>query len=143
MAVPEKNLTVQTKELQIAKWAEADADGKLCVLGGVLPYKMCNSDGTGMPLVKYKDFGADVIRFGAGEGVLNHTHEGDHILIVMKGVGFVEYNGVDHELTPGTCYLIPGHVDHAIKATTELVLIAVGNCHRALDSEDRMTPLFK
>lgn len=142
MAITEKNLTARAEEIQIAKWAEADTDGNLSVFGGVLPYKMCNSDGTGLPLLKYKDFGADIIRFAAGEGVMNHTHEGDHILIVIKGVGFVEYNGVDHDLEPGTCYLIPGYVDHAIKATTDLVLIAVGNSHRPLDSEERMTPLF-
>lgn len=130
-------------ELQVAKWADADGNGVISFSGGALQYKMCNSDGTGMPLLKYKDFGADIIRFAAEEGVMNHTHEGEHILFVIKGYGLVEYNGVDYELKPGICYLIPGHVDHAIKATTELVLIAVGNNHRPLDSEERMTPVIK
>lgn len=130
------------EDIQIAKWAEIGAGGTFAVSGGALPFKMCNSDGTGLPLLKHQDFGADIIRFGASEGVKNHIHDGDHILFVIKGEGFVEYDGVDYQLEPGTCYLIPGNVDHAIKATTELVLIAVGNQHRPLDSEERMTPIF-
>jgi hypothetical protein len=36
---------------------------------------------------------------------------------------------------------VPGAVDHAIHAREDLVLIAVGNNHRPLDSSDRMTPI--
>ncbi len=127
-------------ELQIARWANANANGQINVEAGIRPIQMCNSDGTGIPLLKLHEFGADIIRFGPKEGVRNHTHEGDHILFVIKGEGFVEYDGTDHVLEPGLCYLIPGHIDHAIKATTELVLIAVGNNHEPLASEARMTP---
>jgi len=100
---------------------------------------MVNSDATGLPLLKLSEFGTDIIRFDAGKGVNNHTHDGDHMLFVLKGKGFVEYNGVDHALRPGLCYLILGFVDHAIKATTELVLIAVGNKHFPVDSWERMS----
>lgn len=125
-------------DIQISRWADLGADGTLSIPSGIRPIQMCSSDGTGSPLVKIDTFGADVIRFDAGKGVTNHTHEGAHILFVIKGSGFVEYDGVDHALEPGVCYLVPSMVDHAIKATTELVLIAVGNDHRALDSQDRL-----
>lgn len=124
--------------IQVAKWGHMNTNGDIAIESGVRPIQMCNSDGTGTPLLRYKHFGADVIRFGAGEGVKNHVHEGDHILFVVKGEGFVEYHGKDTPLYPGLCYLVPGNVDHAIKATTELILIAVGNNHRTLDSIERM-----
>ena len=133
-----KNIKIVTPEIQISRWADLGNNGNLNVPTGPRPIQMCSSDGTGSPLVKIGTFGADVIRFDAGKGVTNHTHEGAHILFVIKGSGFVEYDGVDHALEPGVCYLVPSMVDHAIKATTELVLIAVGNDHRALDSEDRL-----
>jgi quercetin dioxygenase-like cupin family protein len=128
-------------EIQIAQFADLTESGFLTAKEGERPFKMCHSDGTGLPLLKLGKFGADVIRFAANEGVANHTHEGDHMLFVIKGTGFVEYNGTDHALHPGVCYLIPGHVDHAVKATTELVLIAVGNNHFPVDSEQRLEPI--
>lgn len=129
--------------IQISRWAKLDSSNSLIVESGVRPIPMCNSDGTGEPLLKIDSFGADVIRFGANEGVMNHTHEGDHILIVIKGEGFVECNKFDYPLEPGVCYMIPGNEEHAIKATTELVMIAVGNNHQALNSEARMNPVLE
>lgn len=138
------DLKKQPKDgLQIAKWADVLANGELSVKGGILPLQMCHSDGTGLPLLKDGNFGADIIRFAAGKGVMNHTHEGAHILIVIKGTGFVEYNSIDYDLEPGLCYLIPSNVDHAIKATTELMLIAVGNNHRPVDSTERLDVVQK
>jgi mannose-6-phosphate isomerase-like protein (cupin superfamily) len=64
-------------------------------------------------------------------------------LFVLRGSGIVEYNGEANPLYPGLCYLIPGSVDHAIKAHENLVLIAVGNDHRPLDSNERMDPVYK
>lgn len=138
------NLKRQTTEygLQIARWAGISSNGDLTVTGGTLPYQMCNSDGTGLPLLKDGQFGADIIRFAPGKGVMNHTHEGAHILIVIKGTGLVECNGVNYLLEPGVCYLIPSYVDHAIKAETELMMIAVGNDHRPVDSQERMQPVY-
>lgn len=123
---------------QIAQWATPDDDGALRVDGGVRAIQMANSDGTGSPLVKNNTFGADVIRFGPGEGVVNHTHVGAHILFVIKGDGVVEYEGVEHALRPGLCYMIPSMVRHAIRAKSDLVLIAVGDDHRDLASVERM-----
>lgn len=131
------------EKIQISRWATLDSNNQLFVESGIRPIKMCNSDGTGSPLLKLKAFGADVIRFDANEGVMNHTHDGDHILIVIKGDGFVEYNGIDYPLEAGVCYMVPGEVDHAIKAKSELIMIAVGNDHQVLDSEARMTPVVE
>jgi quercetin dioxygenase-like cupin family protein len=128
--------------IQISRWANILENEELSVSSGARPIQMCNSDGTGEPLVKIDKFGADVIRFAPGKGVMNHTHEGAHILFAIKGTGFVEYDGIDYALEPGVCYLVPSMVDHAIKATTELILIAVGNDHRALDSIERMEPVY-
>lgn len=128
-------------DIQIAEWAACDENGNLSIASGIDLIQMYESDGKGSPLLKFNKFGADIIQFGAGKGVQNHTHEGDHILFVVSGTGFVEYNGKDYPLKPGLCYLIPGNVDHAIKATTELVLIAVGNNHQPLESSARMTPV--
>ena len=125
-------------DIQIGHFAEHSTESGLVVQSGRRPIQMMNSDGTGTPLVCSGKFGADVIRFGPGEGVTNHTHVGEHILFVIKGTGFVEYEGVDYELKPGVCYLVASMADHAIKATEELVLIAVGNDHRPLGSYERM-----
>lgn len=122
--------------IQIARWADHILPS--IDVGDKFPIKMCNSDGKGRPLLKEGDFGADIIRFASGDGVKNHTHQGSHILFVVSGGGFVEYNGQNHVLEPGVCYLIPSMVDHAIKATSELVLIVVGNNHRNLSSPERL-----
>ncbi|MDD3040661.1 cupin domain-containing protein [Bacteroides sp.] len=142
MSVLKIKVGQEVPPIQITRWADMLENEVLSVPSGVRPIKMCNSDGTGSPLVKIDKFGADVIRFPAGQGVMNHTHEGAHILFAIKGTGFVEYDGVDYALEPGVCYLVPSMVDHAIKATTELILIAVGNDHRALDSVERMEPVY-
>ncbi len=135
--------TLTVPLLQIATWAEYDKNRNLVIDGGVRPIQMCNSNGTGSPLLSFNEFGADIIRFAAKEGVMNHTHEGDHILFVLKGSGVVEYNQAEFPLYPGLCYLIPGEVDHAIRAEEDLVMIAVGNKHRTLDSVERMVPVNK
>ena len=125
-----------------AKWAENE-NGQIVPISGKLPIQMLHSDATGLPLVSVDGFGADIIRFESGKGVTNHTHKGAHILFVLKGTGFVEYEGTDYPLQVGVVYMIPGNVDHAIKATTELVLIAVGNDHKPLDSEERLSVIEK
>ena len=137
-----KKSKTKLSAIQISQWAEVTENGEILVPSGVRPIQMCNSDGTGSPLLKDGLFGADIIRFPPKGGVMNHVHEGAHILIVIKGSGYVEYNGTDYELQPGVCYLIPGNVDHAIKASSELVMIAVGNDHRLLSSQDRMQPII-
>ena len=105
---------------------------------------MHQSDATGQPLLLDGKFGADIIRFPAGGQVDTHVHDGAHMLFCLAGAGVVEYGSPSdadlesHSLYPGLCYLIPGQVPHAIRATTDLVLIAVGNDHRPVGSPARL-----
>lgn len=124
--------------IQISRFAECSSELGLIVKSGKRPIQMVNSDATGGPLVACDGFGADVIRFGPAETVANHTHVGAHILFVIKGSGWVEYEGTNHELEAGMCYLIPSMANHAIKAKDELVLIAVGNDHREVGCAERL-----
>jgi quercetin dioxygenase-like cupin family protein len=126
------------RPIQITRWASVDENGKISIISGQREIKMCNSDGTATPLLKEGTFGADIIRFGPNEGVENHTHPGAHMLFTIKGHGVVEYEGISYPLEPGVCYLIPSQVEHAIKAGTELVLLAIGNDHRPAGSLERM-----
>ncbi len=116
-------------------------DGKVVIDLSEINQPMANSGGLGKALVSLNEFGADLIYFSQGKGVQNHTHEGDHILFTLSGTGYVIFEGEEHELEPGVCYLVPGNVDHAIKAETDLVLIACGNKHFPVDSPLRMTPV--
>ena len=106
-----------------------------------LPIQVVASDGTALPLVKDGSFGADVIRFSAGEGVNTHSHAGAHILFVIDGEGTVEYGDEDHPLRPGITYLVPEWQPHAIRAKTDLLLLAVGNDHQPPGSTERLVPL--
>jgi quercetin dioxygenase-like cupin family protein len=129
-----------------AKWADF-AEGQLKSIEGKQPLQMQHSDGTALPLVlddsTPNKFGADIIRFPAGKGVGLHTHVGSHILMVTKGTGILVYSEERHEMFPGMIYLVPSNIPHAIKATTELVLIAVGNDHRPADSSERLDVVQK
>ena len=103
---------------------------------------MHHSDGTARPLVidssQENGFGADIIRFAAGEGVGLHKHLGAHILMVTRGRGTLTYNKEKYEMFEGMVYIIPSNVPHAIAAETEMVLVAVGNDHQPADSEARL-----
>lgn len=122
-----------------AIFAPRDAGGRLAPNAGrELQFEMHNSDGTGEPLVKHEKFGADLVRFKAGKGVAMHVHEGSHILFCLDGKGFVDYGPQPHQLSPGVCYLVPGLQPHAIRATTDLLLIAVGDDYRPVDSPARL-----
>lgn len=122
-----------------AKWAEC-AEDQLVPFRGPLPLQMKHSDGTALPLVSFQQesFGADVVRFDRGKGVGLHTHIGSHILLVVSGTGTLTYDRDRYTMFPGMIYLIPSHVPHAIYASSELVLIAVGNAHQPADSYERL-----
>ncbi|MCB0747758.1 MAG: cupin domain-containing protein [Ignavibacteriae bacterium] len=101
-------------------------------------FEMANSDGKGLPLISHDGFGADLIKFDEGKAVEKHVHPGAHILFVFKGTGTLGYYDQEHNLEPGLIYLIPSNVPHSIHATSELVLLAVGNDHRPVWSDERM-----
>lgn len=105
---------------------------------GRLPVRMARSEATALPLFKVGQLGADVIRFPAGGRVPDHTHIGGHVLYVLSGTGWVDYDGVPWELAPGRAYLIPPMVRHGIRAETELTLLAVADNHRPAGSGERL-----
>ncbi len=130
-------------EIQIAKFADVSKNGDLKIHSGERPIDMKHSDGTAQELLLLWKFWADVIRFDAGKWVSNHTHPGDHILLTLKWEWFVEYDGVDHALKPWVAYMVPWSVDHAIKATSELILMSIANDHRPAWSEERLDVVEK
>jgi quercetin dioxygenase-like cupin family protein len=108
---------------------------------GNQPLTMSSSDATARILVETTtgEFGADLLRFPAGGRVPMHTHVGDHVLIVIRGDGVLKTGGDDMSLEPGLIYLVESNVPHEIVATTELVLIAIGNDRRPPESAERLT----
>lgn len=114
--------------LSIARWD----------VSGELPVPMASSDARGLELVKRGPFAADLIRFPPGGAVREHTHPGDHILVVVEGRGWLEYDGEPHRLERGHIYLVPGHIRHAILAETELTLVSVADDHRDVGSPERL-----
>jgi len=127
------------RELQTAEWAGYE-NGNFVIDGNKRPIQMMNSDGTGSPLLKNGPLGADIIHFGAKEGVAEHTHVGQHVLFVLRGLGVVKYDGVDNSLYPGKAYLVESWAPHAIYAGEDdsLVLLVVGDDHRSLGDPARM-----
>lgn len=124
------------KKLSSARWDEpAYSDSPF-------PHQMANSDATGIGLVKYGKFGADMIRFKPGKKVGPHTHPGDHVLICVRGKGILWYDGVQKQIDRGFIYMVPGDVPHAVyadpKSEEDLVLFAIGNDHQPVDSSDRL-----
>jgi quercetin dioxygenase-like cupin family protein len=105
------------------------------------PVKMAHSVATGQALVTNGQLGCDLIRLGAGQGFVPHTHPGDHLLIVLGGQGTVTLGGNIHPTEAGQVYLVPGAVPHAVGAITEHVILAVGSPHKAVDDESRMQPV--
>ncbi len=108
---------------------------------GAQSVQMVASDATTRVLVENASglFGADLLRFPAGGMVPMHTHVGDHILIVFCGLGELLCEREPICLQPGLIYLIPGNVPHQINATTELVLVAIGNDRRPPGSKERLS----
>lgn len=123
--------------LRIVRWADTDEDA-LLVGDHPRARKMANSDASGEPILSNGFLGCDVIRFGPGEGAPPHTHEGNHILLVLRGWGRVLVEGKPYALEPGLAYFIEGSKVHSIEAETSLVLMAIGDQHRPVDSEARM-----
>jgi len=137
---PPKPLTHLTEDrgLRLAKWADCFND-QLIIDNAQRALKMANSDATGEPLLSNGSLGADIIRFAAGEGVKTHTHEGDHILLALYGRGRIIWNGIPYEVKAGEAYLVEGKMPHSIEAETDFVLMAIGNKHYPVNSQERMS----
>ena len=130
--------------LRIVKWAKPGGSGAfgvqdLLVSLAARPIRMAHSPATGQALLSNGQLGVDVIRLAAGEAFTPHTHPGDHLLIVIGGVGTITYDGRIYETHAGEAFLIEGNVPHAVGAITHHVILAIGSPHRAIDDPDRMS----
>lgn len=129
------------RELKIIRWASdigVDGDQMLGVALGARPKQVAQSNATGESLVSNGLLGADVIRLAAGDGFVPHTHPGDHLLIVLGGLGTITYGGTVYPTRAGEIYMVEGQVPHAVGAITDHVILAVGSPHRPIGSADRM-----
>jgi len=87
--------------------------------------------------------GCDFIRMYPGARFPLHTHEGDHELYFISGIGFVHVDGKDILVTAGHLIHIPAEYPHAVwvgeEAKGPLIFAAVGHPHHQVDAIDRMT----
>lgn len=86
--------------------------------------------------------GIDLIEMEPGAAFPLHTHEGDHILYILAGHGYVHVDGVDHPAAAGDTVFIPAAYAHGVKtdphARERFQFLAVGYPHRHLEASDRM-----
>jgi quercetin dioxygenase-like cupin family protein len=130
--------------LRIVRWASdlgMAGEQLLGVALGQRQAKMAHGNATGEALVSNGSLGADIIRLAAGDGFVPHTHPGDHLLIVVGGLGTITCGGKIHPTRAGEIYMVEGQVPHAVGAITDHVILAVGSPHRPLDVTDRMAPV--
>ncbi|MEA2511418.1 MAG: hypothetical protein QOJ59_905 [Thermomicrobiales bacterium] len=130
--------------LQVVRWASdlgVNGEQLLGVDLGARPACMAHSNATGEGLVSNGFLGADVIRLAAGDGFVPHMHPGDHLLIVVGGLGTITCGGKVYPTRAGEIYLVEGEVPHAVGAITDHVILAVGAPHRPVDATDRMAPV--
>jgi mannose-6-phosphate isomerase-like protein (cupin superfamily) len=85
--------------------------------------------------------GADFIRMGAGTRFPLHTHEGDHELYVISGMGYVHIDGQDIAVRAGSLIHIPGEYPHGVwvgENDGPMVFCAVGHPHHHVHARERM-----
>lgn len=134
-------MSINTIPLSQSRFAEISKNALFPIQPNDL-LQMHNSDGQGLDFFiddsGQAPFGAGVITFKAGTGVDTHTHEGSHILMVLKGTGELGYYQETHQMFPGMIYNVPSNVPHSIIATTDMTLVVVGNDYRSVDSHERL-----
>jgi quercetin dioxygenase-like cupin family protein len=88
------------------------------------------------------EFGADTIEMQSGSAFPLHAHEGDHVLYIIRGRGFVHAGGVDHPVQAGDTIFVPAELPHGVRADGEgrrpLLFLAVGLPHKPVGAADRM-----
>jgi quercetin dioxygenase-like cupin family protein len=99
--------------------------------------------GVAAPNAEGRELGIDLIEMEPGAAFPLHTHEGDHILYILTGHGYVHVDGVDHPARAGDTLFIPAAYPHGVKTDPtfprRFVFLAVGYPHRHLEATDRMT----
>jgi quercetin dioxygenase-like cupin family protein len=134
------------REFEIHSWAKdlgvSDTGEQLLAVDLTSrPARLVGGRATGSALGSNGALGADVIRLAAGDGFVPHTHPGDHILVVIGGLGTITWRGSVRPTRAGEVYFVEGQVAHAVGAITDHVLLAIGAPHQPIDSADRMEPV--
>lgn len=128
--------------LKIVRWAESiRTEEGIQYLGVSLAerlHRMALSEATGEGLVTDGLLGVDFVRLGEGKKFLPHTHPGNHLLIVVGGLGTITYDGKIYPTEAGQVYLVVGLIPHVVGARTDHVILAVGSPHKAVDDPERM-----
>ena len=88
------------------------------------------------------ELGIDLIEMQPGAAFAVHTHQGDHILLIMEGRGTVNIDDNKYGVVPGDTVFIPAELPHNVTAfgssQTMLRFVAIGHPHKALVASDRM-----
>lgn len=126
-------------KLIIADWATDNGDGTITPFAGAGPVAMHNTDATAWALVSNGELGVDHISVPAGQGFPPHTHPGDHLLIIISGLGTITVDSVIYPTRGGQVYFIAGDHPHAVGAIDEHHILAVGSPHKLPNDPDRMT----
>lgn len=67
-----------------------------------------------------KDLNANLVRFGAGQGVGEHVNdEVDVVFVGVSGAGFVEVDGRDHALDAGKLVFVPKGARRSTRGASE------------------------
>ena len=136
-------MNINISELH-AKFANHNIDdNSLEPLSDFKALQMHCSQGLGHPLVRIEEslFGADLIKFKSGERVKLHKHKGDHILLVLSGIGRLVIESEFLKLEPGIIYAVPSQARHSIESEEDLYLLSIGNNHFPVDSPKRLEPV--
>lgn len=113
-----------------------DSDGKPLVgIRGKIGAGATKVDGT--------DIGVDLIEMQPGSRFALHVHDGDHILYIESGIGFVHIDAVDRPVKKGDTVFIAGEYPHGVigpplSETEPLVILAFGHPHKHVGAHDRM-----
>jgi mannose-6-phosphate isomerase-like protein (cupin superfamily) len=125
------------RHLSEGKWGPMydDAGVKLFDIEGKRGVMARKADGT--------HIGCDFIRMYPGARFPLHTHEGDHEIYFISGIGFVHIDGEDICVTAGHLIHIPAEYPHAVwvgeEASEPLIFAATGHPHYHIHSAQRMT----
>ena len=88
------------------------------------------------------ELGSDLIEMAPEASFPLHTHEGAHILYILRGRGAVHIDNAIHRVGAGDTVFIPAEYPHAVsnfdRRAGTLVFLAVGFPHKPVDALDRM-----
>ena len=66
---------------------------------------------------------AGVIRLHAGEKDTKEPHSVDEVYYVIEGNGFIKLDGINHQISQGTCIFVPANADHRFHGNKQDLVI--------------------